>query len=69
MPKPIFLIYGMGEGAIITLTKALERGESPHNIRGVCYVAKEPRKDYLMLPSHKECLENKEKYLVPPEKV
>lgn len=61
--KADFLIYGMGEGAIIALPKALERGESPHNIRGVCYISKEPKEDYLILPSHKECLENKEKYI------
>lgn len=61
--KADFLIYGMGEGAIIALPKALERGESPHNIRGVCYISKEPKEGYLTLPSHKECLENKEKYI------
>jgi uncharacterized radical SAM protein YgiQ len=61
--KADFLIYGMGEGATITLPKALERGESPHNIRGVCYISKEPVKGYLTLPSHKECLEDKEKYI------
>lgn len=61
--KADFLIYGMGEGAIIALPKALECGESPHNIRGVCYISKEPVKGYLTLPSHKECLEDKEKYI------
>jgi uncharacterized radical SAM protein YgiQ len=61
--KADYLIYGMGEGAIIALPKALERGESPHNIRGVCYIAKEPREGYLTLPSHAECLENKERYI------
>ncbi len=61
--KADYLIYGMGEGAIIELPKCLERGESPHNIRGVCYIAKEPREGYLTLPSHAECLENKERYI------
>jgi uncharacterized radical SAM protein YgiQ len=61
--KADYLIYGMGEGAIVALPKALERGESPHNIRGVCYIAKEPREEYLSLPSHQECLANKEKYI------
>jgi uncharacterized radical SAM protein YgiQ len=61
--KADYLIYGMGEGAIIELPKCLERGESPHTIRGVCYIAKEPREGYLTLPSHAECLENKERYI------
>lgn len=61
--KADYLIYGMGEGAIVALPKALSNGESPHNIRGVCYIAKEPRDGYLTLPSHAECLENKERYI------
>lgn len=61
--KADYLIYGMGEGAIVALPKALSNGESPHTIRGVCYIAKEPREGYLTLPSHAECLENKERYI------
>lgn len=61
--KADYLIYGMGEGAIVALPKALASGESPHNIRGVCYIAKEPREGYLNLPSHQECLDNKERYI------
>lgn len=61
--KADYLIYGMGEGAIIALPKALSRGESVHDIRGVCYIAKEPRQEYLTLPSHQECLYDKEKYI------
>ncbi|MFZ2968162.1 MAG: YgiQ family radical SAM protein [Sulfuricurvum sp.] len=61
--KADYVIYGMGEGAIIALPKALERGESVEDIRGVCYIAKAPREGYLTLPSHAECLENKERYI------
>ncbi len=61
--KADYLIYGMGEGAIIELPKRLERGESPHDIRGLCYIAKAPCEGYLTLPSHQECLENKERYI------
>jgi len=61
--KADYLIYGMGEGAIIELPKRLERGESPHDIRGLCYIAKTPVEGYLTLPSHQECLDNKERYI------
>ncbi|WP_294913619.1 YgiQ family radical SAM protein, partial [Sulfuricurvum sp. UBA5598] len=61
--KADYLIYGMGEGAIVELPKRLERGESPLDIRGLCYIAKAPVEDYLPLPSHQECLDNKERYI------
>ena len=61
--KADILIYGMGEIALEQLTKALENGTDYKDIRGVCYIAKEPNYEYIQLPSHAECLENKEKYI------
>jgi len=61
--KADILIYGMGEIAIEQLSKALDEGRDYRDIRGVCYIAKEPNYEYLQLPSHTECLENKEKYI------
>ena len=61
--KADILIYGMGEIALEQLTKALENGSDYRDIRGVCYIAKEPKYEYIQLPSHAECLENKEKYI------
>jgi len=57
------LIYGMGEHAIAELTRAIEKGEDWRNVRGVCYISKEPIEHYHQLPSHQECLEDKEKYI------
>lgn len=61
--KADFLIYGMGEIAIKEFSAALRDGNSPLDIRGVCYIAKEPKHEYIQLPSHQECLDNKEKYI------
>ncbi|MBA1420807.1 MAG: YgiQ family radical SAM protein [Epsilonproteobacteria bacterium] len=61
--KADILIYGMGEIALEQLTKALEEGRDYRDIRGVCYISKEPKHEYLQLPSHAECLENKERYI------
>ena len=61
--KADYLIYGMGEIAIKEFSAALRNGNSPLDIRGVCYIAKEPKYEYIQLPSHQECLENKEKYI------
>ena len=61
--KADILIYGMGEQAIYDLTKAIDKGLEWKYIRGICYIAKEPMKSYHQLPSHKECLEDKNKYI------
>ena len=61
--KADILIYGMGEIAIEELTRALDNGEGYKNIRGVCYISKEANYEYIQLPSHQECLDNKEKYI------
>ena len=61
--KADILIYGMGEQAIYDLTKAIDKGLEWKYIRGICYIAKEPMESYHQLPSHKECLADKEKYI------
>ncbi len=61
--KADILIYGMGEIALEQLTKALEEGKDYKDIRGVCYISKEANDEYIQLPSHAQCLENKEKYI------
>ena len=61
--KADILIYGMGEIAIEEVTKALAQGRDWRDIRGVCYISKEPNYEYIQLPSHADCLENKEKYI------
>ncbi|WP_416768924.1 YgiQ family radical SAM protein [Sulfurimonas sp. ST-25] len=61
--KADYLIYGMGEIALLDLTHALEKGEDPTTVRGVCYISKTPEPDYIQLPSHAECLKEKERYI------
>jgi len=61
--KADILIYGMGEIAIEQVTKALAEGRDYRDIRGVCYISKEPNYEYIQLPSHKDCLDDKEKYI------
>lgn len=61
--KADILIYGMGEIAIEQLTKALADGRDYKDIRGVCYISKEPVYEYIQLPSHQECLDDKERYI------
>ena len=61
--KGDILVYGMGEIAIEQLSRAIEKGEDYTNIRGICYISKEPNYEYIQLPSHQECLDDKEKYI------
>jgi uncharacterized radical SAM protein YgiQ len=61
--KADYLIYGMGEIAIKEFSAALRDGANPQDVRGVCYISKEPKHEYIQLPSHQECLDDKEKYI------
>ncbi|MFA5501004.1 MAG: YgiQ family radical SAM protein [Sulfurovaceae bacterium] len=61
--KADYLIYGMGEEAIKELASALQNNTDTQNICGICYISNIPRGDYITLPSHEECIENKERYI------
>ena len=70
MKKPILfdskadiMVYGMGEIAIEQLTKAIELGEDYRDIRGICYISKEPKEEFIQLPSHQACVDTPEKYI------
>ena len=57
--KADYLIYGMGEKAIIQLAKALENNISGEHIRGLCYISKEPVPEYTTLPSYEDVKKSK----------
>lgn len=63
--KADYMVYGMGEQAIIDLGNYLKEGKDPRTIRGLCYIAKEAptEETFLEIPSHQACLDDKEKYI------
>ncbi len=61
--KADILVYGMGEIALRELVTALDSGADYTDIRGICYIAKEPKTSFHQLPSHAECVEHKEKFI------
>ena len=61
--KADILSYGMGEMSMLELANALKNGEDWKNIKGLCYLSKEMKEDYLSLPSHSECLVDKDKFI------
>ncbi|NOQ31461.1 MAG: YgiQ family radical SAM protein [Helicobacteraceae bacterium] len=70
MRKPILfdakadiLVYGMGEMAVRELVTALANETEWKDIRGICYISKEPKESYLQLPDHDAILKDKEKYI------
>jgi uncharacterized radical SAM protein YgiQ len=50
--KADYVLYGMSETSVTELANALRDGTDPRSIRGLCYIAKEPVKDYLELPAY-----------------
>ncbi len=50
--KADYLVYGMGERAVLELAACLKASGDHENIRGLSYIAKERREDYTELPAH-----------------
>lgn len=61
--KGDYLIYGMAEKSVAELAFALKNGESPMDIRGLCYIAKEPRQGYIELPSHERVVSDNTSFI------
>ncbi len=61
--KADVLIYGMGETAIEELTRAMDEKRDYREVKGICYISKEPVERFHQMPSHQDCLDDKEKYI------
>ena len=61
--KADYLVFGMAENSVIELANSLKNGEKPLHVRGVSYISKEPKSEYIQLPSHDECLKDKNKFI------
>ena len=59
--KADILVYGMAEKSIIEVADALKNDNSIENIRGICYISKTPREEYVQLPTLKECQDKNDK--------
>lgn len=57
--KADILSYGMGEKSMLALANSLSLGEDWRNIRGLCYISKDPKKGYVDLPSYEDCVADK----------
>lgn len=61
--KADFLIYGMGEHAIIEIAQCISSGKSPEHINGLCYISKQTRNNYIELPTFDEVASDKNKFI------
>ena len=61
--KADYLIYGMADHSIIEFADALKEGILPLHVKGLSYISKEPKNDYIQLPSHDEVLNDKHKFI------
>jgi len=61
--KADILSYGMGEKSMLELAQALSLGYDWTTIKGLCYISKEPKKGYLELPSHDDCIKDKDSFI------
>jgi len=61
--KADYLLYGMAEGSVLELAKALQEGDDPRIIRGLCYISRNIPKDYLELPSYELVVKEKDAFI------
>jgi uncharacterized radical SAM protein YgiQ len=61
--KADYLLYGMAEGSVTDLTRALDRGEDPRDIRGLCYISKNIPADYLKLPPYETVVADNDAFI------
>jgi len=60
--KADYLLYGMAEKSTLEFAAALRDGRDPRGIRGLSYIAKEKRDDYLELPPYEIIAKDKKAF-------
>lgn len=61
--KADILVYGMAEKTIVKLAKSLEDNSDYKDIRGLCYISKEPKDGYIELESFDDVKADKLKFI------
>ena len=61
--KADYLLYGMGENSAVELAEALRDQTGIESVKGLCYMSKEPREEYLQLPDHDLTLKEKTAFI------
>jgi uncharacterized radical SAM protein YgiQ len=61
--KADYLLYGMAERSVVDLAQALNTGEDPTSLRGLCYIAKQAPSGYLTLPAFERVAEDHDAFI------
>lgn len=61
--KANIIAYGMAEKTVVELAKAIEKGSSWKEIRGICYIAGTPEDEFITLPSFEDVSTDKKAFL------
>jgi uncharacterized radical SAM protein YgiQ len=61
--KADILVYGMGEKASLDIALKLSANEPIDEVRGICYISKTPKENYIQLPSYNEVCNDKKKFV------
>ena len=61
--KADYLIYGMAEKTIIEFANALKQNQDVKNLRGLCYISKNKKEEYIDLPSYEDVVKDKYKFI------
>jgi uncharacterized radical SAM protein YgiQ len=60
--KADYIVYGMGEKAVLEMAAKFKKKKSPDNVKGLCYISNEPKYEYLQIPSFEDCLRSKKTF-------
>ncbi|MBU1096591.1 MAG: YgiQ family radical SAM protein [Bacteroidetes bacterium] len=60
--KADYIVYGMGEKAVLEMAAKFKKKKSPDNVKGLCYISNEPKYEYLQIPSFEDCLQSKKTF-------
>jgi uncharacterized radical SAM protein YgiQ len=61
--KADYLLYGMAETSVVALAEALQSGADPRELRGLCYIAKEKKEDYLDIGAFEKVSQDKTAFI------
>ncbi len=60
--KADYLLYGMADQSVVHLAQRIRDGKSVENLRGLCYISAEVKKDSVELPSFDEVATDKQAF-------
>lgn len=61
--KADYLVYGMGEKAVIEIAQKLQKGKSLVSVRGLSFISNENKYEYIQLPSFEDTVKDKNKFI------